>query len=76
MERRKEGNSMKPQDNDTHDFKDILLHCVDCDKDFVFEAGEQFFFWSKDLPQPKRCPDCRRIRRATLKTNRELRGGI
>jgi len=56
-------------------FQDKVLHCVDCDTDFIFEAGEQRFFWSKDLPTPKRCPACRRIRKLSLVTQRELREG-
>jgi len=48
------------------DFKDKKLNCLDCGADFVFSAGEQFFFWSKGLSTPKRCPQCRQKRKLTL----------
>lgn len=44
--------------------KDIV--CLDCEREFVFTAGEQEFFWSKGLAEPKRCPSCRKFRRVTL----------
>ncbi len=47
-------------------FKDKKLKCLDCGATFPFTAGEQFFFWSKGLREPKRCPQCREHRRATL----------
>jgi hypothetical protein len=47
---------------------DKVLRCVDCDADFVFEAGEQAFFMAKmpPLQEPKRCPSCRKRRRETI----------
>jgi Probable zinc-ribbon domain len=46
---------------------DILCECVDCRKTFVFEAGEVQFFRSKGLAwPPKRCPACRKLRKATI----------
>ncbi len=47
-------------------FKDRLLWCLDCQKEFVFTVGEQQFFWSKGLAEPKRCKSCRQIRKATI----------
>ena len=49
-------------------FHDSILHCLDCDKDFVFTAGEQLYFESKDLMLPKRCPNCRLKRKQSLVT--------
>lgn len=39
---------------------DRMLQCVQCKKQFVFEAGEQEFFREKGLSEPKRCARCRR----------------
>ena len=45
-------------------FDDRLLTCRDCGKDFVFTAGEQEFYASKGLQhEPRRCGDCRNVRR-------------
>jgi hypothetical protein len=46
--------------------QDIVLHCEDCDKDFVFTVGEQQFFYSKGLSTPKRCQPCRKYRKSTI----------
>jgi len=43
---------------------DKSLHCVGCDKEFVFSAAEQEFFKERRLEHdPKRCFQCRRTRR-------------
>jgi len=47
-------------------FTDKTIICVDCGKPFIFTAGEQMFFWSKGLAEPKRCQLCRRRRRETI----------
>lgn len=48
-------------------FRDQHLICVDCGEDFTFTAGEARFYASKQLiSPPRRCPDCRRRRRATI----------
>ncbi len=52
-------------------FKNKKLRCVDCNATFTFSADEQFFFWAKGLSEPKRCPECRAERKATI--NREGR---
>ncbi len=45
-------------------FKDIVLRCIDCGREFVFTAGEQAFFADKGfLNEPRRCPECRSRRR-------------
>jgi CxxC-x17-CxxC domain-containing protein len=45
-------------------FEDIVLHCVECGKDFVFTAGEQSFYSERGLlNEPRRCPDCRARRK-------------
>lgn len=46
-------------------YTDRTLTCGDCGKDFVFTAGEQEFYASKGFSSdPRRCPDCRRKRKA------------
>jgi len=46
--------------------KDKVLTCVDCGNRFTFRFGEQVYFLSKSLSTPKRCLQCRQIRRRTL----------
>lgn len=45
---------------------DKQLICVDCNKEFIFEVGEQLYFLSKGLAEPKRCAACRKLRKDTL----------
>src|ERR1035437_3733075 len=58
------------------EFVDRVLKCVDCNTEFVFTAGEQFFFLEKQFKNdPKRCKRCKAKRcskvrvRAETKTN-------
>lgn len=45
-------------------FADKWLRCVDCGKEFLWDAGEQAWFMSNHLEnQPKRCKKCRDKRR-------------
>ena len=46
-------------------FEDKMLQCADCGQEFAFTTGEQEFYSSRGLQnEPKRCPDCRRTRKA------------
>jgi len=46
-------------------FTDRNLTCVDCGAEFVFTADDQEFHASRGFTnEPKRCPDCRRARKA------------
>ena len=46
-------------------FQDKSLTCADCGATFVFSAEEQEYFQSKGFEnEPKRCPSCRRARKA------------
>lgn len=46
-------------------FQDKTLTCADCGTDFIFSAEDQEFFQSKGYTnEPKRCPECRRARKA------------
>ena len=47
-------------------FQDKKIKCVDCGAQFVWEQHEQFYFWSKNLATPKRCPECRERRKLTI----------
>jgi CxxC-x17-CxxC domain-containing protein len=47
------------------DFVDRILTCTDCGGQFVFTAGEQFFFQDKQFKNdPKRCKPCKSRRGA------------
>jgi len=47
-------------------FTDKTLTCADCGQDFIFTEGEQKYFWSKGLSEPKRCKPCRMLRRRSM----------
>ena len=51
---------------ETPNFKDKVLTCCECGNNFVWTAGEQRFYYSKGLAEPRRCPECRNLRKATL----------
>lgn len=45
------------------DFADKNLSCADCGEAFVFTAKDQEFYASRGFTEPKRCPECRRMRK-------------
>ena len=47
-------------------FTEKKLTCADCGLEFIFTEGEQTYFWSKGLAEPKRCKPCRMLRRRSL----------
>ena len=47
-------------------FTEKILICADCGQEFIFTEGEQRYFWSKGLAEPKRCKPCRMIRRRSI----------
>lgn len=51
-------------------YHDQLLNCQDCDKEFIFTAGEQAFFDTKGFTPPKRCYDCRKRNREDKRRDR------
>lgn len=52
---------------DENDFADDNILCIDCDKDFIWTAGEQVFFRDKGLKNPpKRCKDCKQAKNERL----------
>ncbi len=45
-------------------YADKTLACSDCGAEFTFTAGEQEFHESKGFTnEPRRCPNCRRVRK-------------
>lgn len=45
---------------------DGYLICVQCGRKWLFTAGNRRFFTDKGLQIPKRCPDCRAKRKASI----------
>jgi len=46
-------------------FQDKSLQCYDCGVPFTFSVEEQEFFQSKGYNnEPKRCPECRQVRKS------------
>jgi len=60
---------------DELDFKDKYISCVECEETFVWQAGEQFFYHTKGLHEPRRCPSCRATRKRTIARNMEGNNG-
>ena len=61
--------------NEKNNKADMHLECVDCGKVFLFSAGEQAYFFSKQLSVPKRCRDCRAERKRRLVPDSEVGHG-
>lgn len=53
-------------------FETKSIECCDCGITFDFDAGEQAYFWSKGLADPKRCPACRKYRRQVVARSNAL----
>lgn len=49
----------------------MKIKCIQCGLDFVFTIGEQRYFASKGLVQPRRCAACREIRRQNIADSKE-----
>lgn len=45
-------------------FTDKDMQCVDCGNPFVFTARDQEFFQRQGFQNPKRCRECRAIKKA------------
>ena len=49
------------------EYSDRALTCRECDRSFIWTAGEQQFYQEKGLANvPARCPECRATRKARL----------
>jgi len=55
-------------------YEDKTLTCQDCNKEFVFSAGEQEFYASKNLSDPRRCKDCRALKKQQRDGERGMGG--
>lgn len=51
--------------------QDLVQTCKDCGKEFVITVSEQEFYASKELALPKRCADCRKVRKAQFQQETE-----
>ncbi len=51
---------------------DQQLTCRDCGKTFMFTAGEQEFYASRNLSAPQRCKDCRNARKSERFADRQM----
>ncbi len=43
---------------------DQEINCIDCKMDFSFSEGERAFYDSRGLTEPKRCANCRAVKKA------------
>jgi hypothetical protein len=41
----------------------MTLHCIDCQQPFEFTDSEAKFFTEKGFPNPKRCLNCRKLKK-------------
>ena len=49
------------------ELQDTSIHCIDCNRDFIWTAGEQQFFRDKGLQNPpKRCKECKQAKNERL----------
>jgi CxxC-x17-CxxC domain-containing protein len=44
---------------------DKTLTCADCSQEFSFSASEQQFYADRQFSEPRRCPSCRAVRKAS-----------
>ena len=53
-------------------YEDKVLVCKECNKEFVFTAGEQEFYAEKGfVNEPQRCKECRNARKQAARGERE-----
>jgi len=58
------------------EFRDKMLHCVDCGSQFVFTAGEQEFFHARQFRnEPRHCRACKGKRVPGIRPAPEYRNG-
>lgn len=46
--------------------QDKELECIECGEKFVITVDDQQWYASKGFKEPKRCKNCRRLRRAQV----------
>lgn len=54
------------------EFKNLVLGCQNCKKDFMIESGDFNFYERIKVPSPTWCPDCRCIRRMVHRNEKNL----
>ena len=57
------------------EFEDKLLTCIDCGRDFTWTAGEQAYCQEHGYWPPKRCKECRRVKRGRFSQAAQKEGG-
>lgn len=51
------------ESTDEGEFRDVSITCIDCNREFIWTAGEQVFFRDKNLKNPpKRCKACKQAK--------------
>lgn len=50
--------------------EDKTVTCIKCGKEFVFTKGEQEFYQTKGLYEPKKCKECRDEAKREKQSNR------
>ncbi len=50
-----------------------LISCKDCGLTFAFNGGEQNYYERRRLKDPKRCPACRKARKAARRQAKKLK---
>ena len=40
--------------------EELILTCIQCEKDFEFSIAEQEYYGDRGFDPPKRCPSCRK----------------
>ncbi|MFC1947601.1 zinc-ribbon domain containing protein [Chloroflexota bacterium] len=53
-------------ENEVNNLENKYIVCKECGEEFIFAAGEQRFYLSKNLSDPKRCKQCIRIRKLSI----------
>ena len=46
-------------------YQDKPLTCIDCNQEFAFTARDQQFYADRQFSEPRRCPSCRAVRKAS-----------
>ncbi|MER3430241.1 MAG: zinc-binding protein [Blastocatellia bacterium] len=55
--------ALESEKSDEGEFSDVVITCIDCNREFIWTAGEQEFFRDKNLKNPpKRCKQCKQAK--------------
>ena|ERR1700720_694220 len=62
-----ESGTQEIETDQSSDFQDRSIDCVDCNEPFIWTVGEQAFFHDKGLKnKPKRCKPCKQAKNDRL----------